>query len=133
IFADASVEKNLTEVVLRYCRRRIDRMLKLVDLSADKSVANLATSYAAQTARIDVAALASGMEHEISAAIAQDDLDALLAVYDRKKALMALASAHLRSWKVDVFTAWVTRAIRSSRDDRLQQAIRAVLPEVTAR
>ncbi|WP_338525208.1 AAA family ATPase [Pseudomonas batumici] len=132
ILDDARIEENVNEVVLGYCRRRIDRMLKQVDLSADKSIAAIAASYTARTTELDVVALAADMKTKITAAVAAGDLASLLAVYDRKKPLLALASAHLRNWKIEVFTAWVTRAIQSSHDDRLHQAIRAVLPEVTA-
>jgi energy-coupling factor transporter ATP-binding protein EcfA2 len=131
IFADASNIQNASEVVLGYCRRRIDRMLKLIDLSGDKSVADLAVSYHARTSELDVVMLAAEMETKITAAIAAGDLVALLAIYDRKKPLLALASSHLRNWKVEVFSAWVARAIQSSRDDRLRNAIRNVMPEVT--
>ncbi|MGM7774411.1 hypothetical protein ACSVHC_00050 [Arthrobacter sp. KNU-44] len=132
IFADAMSEKNVSEVVLGYCRRRIDRMLKQIDFSADKSIADLTTSYAARTGELDVSELASDIETKIAAAVGAGDLAALLAVYDRKKPLLALASSHLRNWKVEVFSAWTTRAIQSTRDDRLRRAISCVLPEVTA-
>jgi len=131
IFADASDPHNAREVILGYCRRRIDRVLKQIDFSADKSVADLAASYAARTNELDVVALATEMEATIADAITADDLAALLAIYDRKKPLLALASSHLRNWKVEVFSAWVARAIQSSRDDRLRNAIRTVMPEVT--
>lgn len=131
ILADASVEKNVNEVVLGYCRRRIDRMLKQIDFSTDKSIADLTASYTARTAELDVTVLAAEIETKIGAAVASGDLAALLAVYDRKKPLLALASSHLRNWKVEVFSAWITRAIQSTRDDRLRQVIRTVLPELT--
>lgn len=132
LLADASNEKNVNDVVLRYCRRRIDRMLKQLDFSSDKSIDALATSYAARTAELDVVALATEIRTKITDAVTAGDLLALLAVYDHKKPLLALASSHLRNWKVEVFTAWVTRAIQSSRDDRLRQAIHAVLPPIIA-
>ena len=132
IFADAAVEKNVNEVVLGYCRRRIDKMLKQIDLSADESVADLAASYAVRTTELDIFALAAEMREKIAAAVAADDLTKLLTFYDRKRPLLVLASSHLRNWKVEVFSAWATRAIQSVRDDRLRQVIRAVLPEITA-
>jgi hypothetical protein len=127
VFADATVQSNVNEVVLGYCRRRIDQMLKRIDLSADKSVGDLAISYAAQTRALDVAAIAAGIGKKITDAIAADDLPALLAIYDRKKPLLALA-ARLRAGSVSEFTAWITRAIQSKEDDRLRVAIEAVLP-----
>ena len=131
VFADASDTRNTSEVVLGYCRRRIDRLLKQIDLSDGNTVADLATSYHARTSELDVVALATEIETKIAAAIASGDLVALLAIYDRKRPLLALASSHLRNWKVEVFSAWVVRAIQSSRDDRLRNAIRHVMPEVT--
>jgi ABC-type cobalamin/Fe3+-siderophores transport system ATPase subunit len=131
ILADASDARNVNEVVLCYCRRRIDRMLKQIDFSKEKSVAELAASYTARTGELDVTAIAAEIKGKIDAAVVSGDLAALLAVYDRKKPLLALAASHLRNWKVEVFSAWVTRAVQSTRDDRLRQAIHAVLPELT--
>jgi len=54
-------------------------------------------------------------------------LPALLAIYDRKKPLLALA-ARLRAGNVNEFTAWVTRAIQSRDDNRVRMAIEAALP-----
>ena len=127
VFADAAVPKNINEVVLGYCRRRIDQLLKRIDFSADKSVGDLAASYATQTDALDVTAIAAEVEKKIEDAIADDDLPALLAIYDRKKPLLALA-ARLRSGNVNEFTGWVTRAIQSKDDERLRLAIEAVLP-----
>lgn len=131
VFADAKVPKNVNEVVLGYCRRRIDQMLKRIDFSAEKSVGDLATSYATQTGALDVTAIAAAIEKLIAEAIAADDLPALLAIYDRKKPLLAIA-ARLRTGSVNEFTAWVTRAIQSKEDDRLRIAIEAVLPTPSA-
>lgn len=131
ILVDASDEKNVNEVVLNYCRRRIDRMLKQIDFSKEKSVTELAASYATKTSELNVTAIAAEIKAKIDSAVVSGDLAALLAVYDRKRPLLALASSHLRNWKVDVFSAWVTRAVQSTRDDRLRQAIHGVLPELT--
>jgi ABC-type cobalamin/Fe3+-siderophores transport system ATPase subunit len=131
ILADARSVKNVNEVVLGYCRRRIDRMLKQIDLSADKSIADLNASYAARTSELDISQLAADIETKITTAVDAGDLVALLAVYDRKKPLLALASSHLRNWKVEVFSAWATRAIQSTRDDRLRRAVSSVLPDIT--
>lgn len=131
VFADAAVPANVNEVVLGYVRRRVDQMLKQIDFSADKSVDDLATSYAAQTGMLDIPAIAAGIEKTITDAIANDDLPALLAVYDRKRPLLAIA-AKLRTGHVTDFTAWVMRAIQSKDDDRLRLAVEAVLPTVAA-
>ena len=131
VFDDASEPKNVTEVVLGYCRRRIDQMLKRIDFSNAKSVEDLAVSYAAQTNALDVKAIAAEIETAIADAIADDDLPALLAIYDRKKPLMAIA-ARLRSGHVNHFIRWVTRAIQSKDDDRLRKVLETVLPKPKA-
>ncbi|MGY6550454.1 MAG: hypothetical protein ACXIT4_01015 [Erythrobacter sp.] len=128
VFAEASEPKNVAEVVLGYCRRRIDQMLKRIDLSTDKSIEDLAASYAKQSAALDVTAIAAEFAKTIADAIADDDLPALLAIYDRKKPLLTIA-ARLRAGNVNEFTRWVRRAIQSKEDDRLRIAIENVLPK----
>jgi ABC-type branched-subunit amino acid transport system ATPase component len=132
ILADAAIAKNVNEVVLGHCRRRIDRILKQLDFSGEKSIADLTASYSVQTGKLNVAELAADIENKIAAAVSASDLPALLAVYDRKKPLLALASSHLRNCRVDAFSAWTARAIQSARDERLRLAITAVLPELIA-
>lgn len=131
VFADAAVPANVNEVVLGYVRRRVDQMLKRIDFSEDKSLASLASSYATQTGTLDIPAIAAAVEKAITDAIAADNLPALLAIYDRKRPLLAIA-AKLRTGHVTEFTAWVTRAIQSKEDDRLRLAIEAALPAVAA-
>ena len=131
VFADAAKPANINEVVLGYVRRRVDQMLKNIDFSLDKSVDSLAKSYAAQTGKLDVHAIAAGVEKTITDAIADDDLPALLAIYDRKRPLLAIA-AKMRTGHISDFNAWVTRAIQSKDDDRLRLAVEAVLPPVAA-
>lgn len=131
VFAEASEPKNVAEVVLGYCRRRIDQMLKRIDFSTDKSIEDLAASYVMQAGALDVTAIAAEVAKTIADAIADDDLPALLAIYDRKKPLMALA-ARLRAGNVNEFTRWVTRAIQSKDDNRLRIAVENVLPTPSA-
>jgi len=131
VFADAAVPANVNEVVLGHVRRRVDQMLKRTNFTVDKSVGALATSYTAQTGALDILAIAAGIEKTITDAIAADDLPALLAIYDRKRPLLAIA-ARLRTGHVTEFTAWVTRAIQSKDDNRLRLAVEAVLPAVAA-
>lgn len=131
VFAEASEPKNVAEVVLGYCRRRIDQMLKRIDFSTDKSIEDLAASYALQSGAVDVTAIAAEVGKTIASAIADDDLPALLAIYDRKKPLLALA-ARLRAGNINEFTRWVKRAIQSKDDDRLRIAIENVLPKPSA-
>lgn len=131
VLADAAAPANINEVVLGYVRRRVDQMLKNIDFSSDKSVDSLAKSYASQTGKLDIAAIAVSIEKTITDAITTDDLPALLAIYDRKRPLLAIA-AKMRTGHINDFIAWVTRAIQSKDNDRLRLALAAVLPPVAA-
>jgi hypothetical protein len=128
IFDDAKVSKNVDEVVLSYCRRRIDQIVKKIDLSGHKSIGDIAASFTCQTAAVDIAVIAAEMQKRIADAVAADDLAALLAIYDRKMPLLVIATK-LRPSHVKDFTAWVTRAIQSRDDDRLRKVIQAILPK----
>lgn len=131
IFADASTEANVDDVVLRFCRRRIDRALKQVDLSDSRTTAALAQSYAQKTAELDIPSLAQGMREKIARAVEERDLASLLAIYDRKKPLLNLAGSHLSNLSLRAFEAWVTRAILGPSDDRLRLAVSSVLPDIS--
>lgn len=130
IFADAQVEKNINEVILGFCRRRIDQSLKTIDLSDADCVDDLHARYKERTSSLDVRELADEVRMKIADAVGNDDLTALLAIYDRKKPLLAIASSHLRNWNIEVFSSWLVRAMQSSRDDRLREAVISVLPKL---
>jgi energy-coupling factor transporter ATP-binding protein EcfA2 len=132
IFATLQSPAAVAEVVVRFCRRRIDRTLKKIDLSGPKSVADLITEYGAQTASLDVAGLAAGANHKIQDALADGDLHSLLTIYDNK-GLLALAAQHLKQARLATFEAWLTRMLRDeARAPDLAAALKAVLPTVQA-
>lgn len=120
------------EVVVRFCRRRIDRTLKKINLSGPKSVGELIAEYSAQTASLDVAGLAAGATQKIQDALACGDLRSLLTIYDNK-GLLALAAQHLKQARLATFEAWLTRILRDeARAPELAAALKAVLPAVQA-
>ena len=106
VFPTLSEPRKIEKVVVKYCKRRIDRALKKVDLSAGTTIADLQGSYASATADIDIAAIASQRTQEIEAAIAANDLTKLLEYYDNKS-LVAIAASHLKNQKRDAFEAWI--------------------------
>lgn len=123
-------QENVEDVVVRYCRRRIDRTLKRLDLSAPKSVASLVTEYTTQTAQLDVANIAAEATSRIRDASANGDLSDLLTMYDNK-GLLALAASHLKQTRVVAFEAWLTRMLRDQvRAPNLAAALKSVLPQV---
>lgn len=117
---------------VRYCRRRIDRVLKKIDLSHAATVTNIKKEYATQTESLDIGELAKTASTRIEDAIKADDLPKLLANYDNK-GLMALASKHLKNSKVDAFTSWLTRVLRNDKVPHLVAAIKKELPNIEAR
>ena len=96
IFEAACEEGAIDSVVARYCRRRIDKPLKKVDLSDAKTVCEITAEYSRQTATLDIEAIAREATLRIEEAVNLGDLPGLLANYDNKR-LLALAARHLKS------------------------------------
>lgn len=131
IFAEVQKPGALEAAVLRYCRRRIDRTLKKIDLRDAISPADLAVSYAAKTAALDVFAIAKEAQDRIEKAVREDNLPLLLANFDNK-ALLALAARHLKNTPKGAFESWITRAVLDPKAEKLKAALVGVLPAVAA-
>lgn len=132
IFDTLQSQVAIDDVVVRYCRRRIDRALKKIDLSGPKSIADLIEEYGTHTASVDVADLAAGATSKIQSALANGDLTSLLKIYDNK-GLLALAAQHLKQARLATFEAWLTRMLRDeAKAPGLSAALKAVLPKVQA-
>jgi hypothetical protein len=129
IFATLTPPGAIDSVVARYCRRRIDRLLKKIDLSEADNVADLSSEYDRQTAALDIAAIAREAKTRIETALREKDLQKLLANYDNK-GLMALAARHFKGNKLEDFKSWLTRVLRNNREPALETAIRGSLPNI---
>jgi ABC-type molybdenum transport system ATPase subunit/photorepair protein PhrA len=130
IFATLHSQAAIEEVVVRYCRRRIDRTLKKIDLSGPTNITELVAEYNTKTADLDIAGLAAVATKKIQDALANGDLPSLLTVYDNK-GLIALAAQHLKQAKLAAFEAWLTRILRNlERAPELAVALKATLPTV---
>ena len=57
---------NIEDKVTQYCRRRIDRTLKKIDLSDAATVADVAAKYANKTSALDVQAIADVRRQSIN-------------------------------------------------------------------
>lgn len=132
IFSMLQPTAAIDTVVARYCRRRIDRTLKKIDLSNVSSVEDIAAEYAQKTAALDIAVLANMARDRIQTVIRTRDLPALLAIYDNK-GLIALAAKHLKKTRLQDFESWLTRVLRSDKVPALTVALRQNLPTMTAR
>jgi len=129
LFASAASAKSQLPVVMRYTRRRIDRMLKTIDLSAATTVDLLAAEYGSKTADLDVHEIANLATENIEKAIVDRDAATLLRWYDNK-GLLSIAS-HAKATTAANFRQWIVRAMRNCTAPALSAAIRQVLPVVT--
>jgi ABC-type branched-subunit amino acid transport system ATPase component len=127
VFETLSSSAAIEGVVLRYCRRRVDRLLKKVDLSGAKDTEEISAEYARRTSALDIPGLAKQARNRIEDALRTQNLSALLAHYDNK-GLLALAATHLKRSKRSDFENWLTRVLRNNRIPALTVALRESLP-----
>lgn len=130
LIEQASISTNRLPVVLRYCRRRIDRTLKKIDFGAAESVATLASDYATHTRSLNVEELARMAEESIQKAVRERNIPELLKWYDNK-GIMAIACKS-KSTSRQQFEQWIARALLNNSAPGVSAAIRAVLPTVAA-
>lgn len=130
VFTHASSQKNQLDSVMRYCRRRIDRTLKKIDLSEVQDVAALEVTYSQKTAELNISALANEISSSINQAINNCNAVELLRWYDNK-GLLAIA-AKAKGTTKDKFEQWVVRAMRNGTAPAVTVAIRQLLPTLTA-
>lgn len=119
----------LDAVVLRYCRRRIDRALKRVDLNNAQTEAALASEYSKSTGSVNFQQLAQRRRDQIQSAVNSSDLAALLAIYDNK-GMLGVAASKLKSTPKHAFEEWLTRILSSGNAPSIVAAFRAVLPKI---
>lgn len=131
VFATLNSAAVIDEVVTRYCRRRIDKLLKKIDLSKAGNVAEITAEYMRTTAALDIAKISKEATERIQAALQDQDLVTLLANYDNK-GLMALAARHLKNQNLANFKSWLIRVLRNNKIPALGTAIRASLPVIQA-
>jgi energy-coupling factor transporter ATP-binding protein EcfA2 len=128
LFVQAATPSNQVPIIMRYCRRRIDRTLKKIDFSQAEDVAALATDYAAQTGGLDISALAQMASERIQKSIAEKNVSELLQWYDNK-GTMGIACKAKNTTKT-LFEQWVVRALHNNSAPDLSKAITEVLPAV---
>lgn len=131
VLAEVTSTGATERVVMRYCRRRIDRTLKKIDLKDAATMSELATFYRERTAALDVESIATEVRRRIETAVQNKDLPMLMANFD-DKGLLAIAAHHLKGSSKRDFESWLTRTLRHSKATKLRAAVSNVLPEVTA-
>lgn len=129
VFAEAGSLEACDAVVTRYCRRRIDRLLKRINLSTAANVTDITREYERQTEVISVTRIAEDARERIITTVRERNLRGLLACYDNK-GLFALAAQHLKGQSVKDFKRWLVRVLSNDTVPKLDAAIRAALPRV---
>lgn len=129
VFESLDSEALIDEVVTRYCRRRIDRLLKKIDLSEAGNVTEITTEYVRATTALDIEGISREATERIQVALGNQDLATLLVYYDNKE-LMALAAQHLKKQTLANFKSWLIRVLRNNKIPALDAAIRKSLPEI---
>jgi uncharacterized protein DUF4435 len=122
---------NIEAAVTQYCRRRIDRILKKIDLSDAATVDEIAAQYADKTSTLDVQAIADSRRTFINDCISSHDIKGLMALYDNK-GLVSLAAQHLKATKKADFENWIVRVLGNNSVPEITQEFKSVLPIVTA-
>lgn len=130
---EAVAAEFIDSTVTQYCRRRIDRLLKMIDLSAVTTPDQLAAEYARLVAAIDVNSLAKNIRYQIDQAIEAHDLSMILSYFDGKGAFMAMASGCLKSVRREAFEAWILRILETKAVPGLIPALQASLPALCPR
>lgn len=131
LLSQAADSKNQTPIVMRYCRRRIDRTLKKIDLSDALDVAGLASDYNAKTDALDVVSLAALASDSIQKAISERNISELLKWYDNKGILSIACKA--KNTSKALFEQWIVRALHNNTAPAVSSAIRQLLPTIVAR
>ncbi|KON51921.1 ABC transporter ATP-binding protein [Vibrio parahaemolyticus] len=127
VFTSAK-EKHITDVVIRYCKRRIDRTLKKIDLSEVSSVDSLDHVLREKVSTLNVAAIADYKKTAIESAISDQDLIVFLKHFDNK-GLLAIAASYLKGCRLSDFEQWLIRAL-SKQSSSIKTAIGEVLPDL---
>jgi hypothetical protein len=129
IFDSLSTERAVEKVVTRYCRRRIDRLLKKIDLSDSETVQAIAQKYTLETDALNIGNIAQEARSRINKAVENQDLPLLLENYDNK-GMMAFAASNLKGCSRSHFENWLVRVLRNGNVQGLIESIREVLPEI---
>lgn len=130
IFESLNSDKAIEKVVTRYCKRRIDRLLKKIDFAEAETVDALADLYLSQTAALNIESIAQEATDRINQALETRNLSLLLANYDNK-GLIALAAQHLKGCRLKDFEGWIVRVLKNDSVEGLIESIQDALPDIT--
>ena len=132
IFETINSPEKIEKVVVRYCKRRIDRMLKKVDLSETGTIDELEKNYCSQVKALNIRSITDPATEQIKQAIKEQNLPKLLSYYDNK-GIIALAASKLKNCRKRAFESWLTRTLRNNSFLPVSEAIRSQLPKIQSK
>lgn len=117
-------------VIQRYVLRRVDRALKGLDLSGNRTIDEIDAAYRERAQGVEIPSLARELEAQIATAVADENVPELLKLIDNK-GLLAHAASCLKNTRRDAFESWLVRSLLGDKELRLRAALKQVLPTVT--
>jgi hypothetical protein len=122
---------NIEDCVSRYCKRRIDRILKKIDLSDATSVPEIITKYLMETSSLNIEAIADERRKFINDCINASEIPWLMSIYDNK-GILAEVALHLKATRISEFQNWILRILKNNSAPDITKAFTLVLPVVKA-
>jgi ABC-type branched-subunit amino acid transport system ATPase component len=130
ILASVSSADAIEAIVVRYCKRRIDRIIKNPKIGDAKSVHDTCMGFKQAVSQVNIGEIAQEKRTRIECAVENKDINNFLKHCDHK-GLVGLAALHLKGTNKDRFEAWLTRVLRNGQVPALTAAIRKALPNPT--
>ncbi|HEV2524078.1 MAG TPA: AAA family ATPase [Gammaproteobacteria bacterium] len=127
VFENINYKNNLEDSVVRYCIRRVDRILCKINFSTSKNVSDLYSDYSKKTAAINIQDIADSRRKALRECIAKRDLDCLASLYDNK-GLVSIVSSKIRGSKSPSFQSWIVRILGNSVP--IRGAFKKILPQI---
>lgn len=127
VFKEIISEDDIEKVLVRYCQRRIDRILKKIDLSKSKNISELINNYNEKVIPLNIESIAEELAKKIRKAVETKDLHLLLTVYDNK-GMISLAASHLKGCRLTTFESWLVRTLKCNTHSDIRRKIMDVLP-----
>ncbi|HGF5647044.1 TPA: hypothetical protein ACF25G_002751, partial [Klebsiella quasipneumoniae subsp. similipneumoniae] len=120
---------NFENCIRMYCQRRIDRYLKLVDISASNSIDEMKKLYHDKTNSLDIELIYNTHANDLRTAIQERDIGRILSIFDNK-GMLAKAGLTLTGKSKIQFENWLIRTLTSESHSGIVSAVRAALPEI---
>lgn len=129
ILSLANGQGGIEESVQMYCKRRIDRLLKRIDLSNTTSIEDIKNAYIEKTQGLDIDSIANERRSKLSSAIDSRNLEDLLSVFDNK-GMLAKSASRLKGTGKAQFESWLVRILTNDPNGGVVNALRTVLPTI---